>query len=65
MSNQFIRIKTVLEKVPLSRSTIWRLERAGNFPKRVKLSKCSVAWNLAEIEEWISKICEQGNRVAK
>ena len=37
----------------LSRTTIWRLERDGQFPKRRLLTGKIVAWDEAEIDEWI------------
>jgi prophage regulatory protein len=37
----------------LSRTTIWRLERDGLFPKRRLLTGKIVAWDEAEIDEWI------------
>ncbi len=43
----------VTEKVGLSRVTIWRMERAGTFPKRVNLSPGRVGWKSDEIDEWI------------
>jgi prophage regulatory protein len=38
----------------LSRTTRWRLERRGQFPKRVRLSPGRVGWRQADIEAWIS-----------
>jgi prophage regulatory protein len=37
----------------LSRTTIWRLEREGLFPKRRLLTGKIVAWDEAEIDDWI------------
>ena len=37
----------------LSRTTIWRLERDGLFPKRRLLTGKIVAWDEAEIDDWI------------
>ncbi len=37
----------------LSRSTIWRLERDGLFPKRRLVSGRIVAWDETEIDDWI------------
>ncbi len=37
----------------LSRTTIWRLERDGLFPKRRLLTNKIVAWDEAEVDEWI------------
>ena len=36
-----------------SRTTIWREERAGRFPKRVQLSPGRVGWLGSEIRDWI------------
>jgi prophage regulatory protein len=36
----------------LSRMTIYRLELAGEFPKRRQLSKNSVAWLDTDIAQW-------------
>ncbi|MEW8658460.1 MAG: AlpA family phage regulatory protein [Candidatus Thiodiazotropha endolucinida] len=37
----------------LSRSTRWRLERDGFYPKRRKLGRHSVGWKESEITEWL------------
>ena len=39
--------------VPYSFAHIARLEVAGQFPKRVRLGACRVAWVVEEIEAWI------------
>jgi len=36
-----------------SRTTIWREERAGRFPRRVQLSPGRVGWIGSEILDWI------------
>lgn len=51
---RIIRCKDVVEKTGLSRSTLWRLEKTGNFPARVSLGAGSVGWKLSEIESWIN-----------
>jgi len=43
----------VEELTSLSRTTRWRMERRGEFPKRVRLSPGRVGWRQAEIEAWI------------
>ena len=41
------------------RSSLWRLEKAGEFPKRIKLTPNGrkVGWKLSEILEWIESRC--------
>jgi prophage regulatory protein len=46
-------LKTV-HGIPYSFAHIARLEKAGQFPKRVILGACRVAWFGDEIEAWIS-----------
>jgi len=52
--------KQVLAIVPVSRSTLWRLERQGKFPKSTYVSSNRRFWFSAEISEWQDKINGQG-----
>lgn len=49
-----IRLPAVKSKTNLSKSTIYRLEAEGNFPKRVRLGANSTGWYADEIDEWLS-----------
>jgi len=49
---KFLRIRHVMQLTGLSRMTIYRLELAGEFPKRRQLSKNSVAWLDTDIAQW-------------
>ncbi|EHE7040807.1 AlpA family phage regulatory protein, partial [Salmonella enterica subsp. enterica serovar Newport] len=37
----------------LSRSTVWRLEREGNFPQRRLAGKNSCGWLLSDLLLWM------------
>ncbi len=39
-------------RIPLSRSTVWRLIRDGKFPAPLRISPGRVAWPENEIEVW-------------
>ena len=41
--------------VPYSFAHIARLEAAGQFPRRVKLGACRVAWLSEEVQSWIDE----------
>jgi prophage regulatory protein len=41
--------------VPYSFAHIARLEAAGQFPKRVRLGACRVAWVSDEVEAWVDE----------
>ena len=49
---KFLRIRQVMQLTGLSRMTIYRLELAGRFPKRRRLSENSVAWLESDIQAW-------------
>ena len=50
---KFIRFKAVRERTGLSRSTIWRLDRVGAFPKHHQISANAVAWMEQDVVNWI------------
>jgi prophage regulatory protein len=45
--------KDVLERTRLSYPTIWRMEKKGEFPKRIKLSSSKIGYYKNEIEQWM------------
>ncbi len=45
--------KEVLSLVPYTAQHIYRLERAGKFPRRVRVGENRVAWRQIDIEEWL------------
>jgi len=51
---KLLRLPDVLARVPYSRSHLWRMEREGKFPRRIKLGANRVAWAADEIQEWIT-----------
>ena len=51
--DKIICIKEVQKLTNLSRTTIWRMERAGNFPTRLSLSTSRIGWRYTDIQEWI------------
>lgn len=53
----------LLEIVPLSRRTILDMEQRGEFPRRFVLTARRVAWDLAEVEQWMEE-CRSGGRRA-
>jgi prophage regulatory protein len=50
---RILRAYEVQEKVKLSAPTLWRMEKAGTFPKRIPLGAGSVGWLENEVDEWI------------
>jgi len=50
---KLIRFQTVRDRTGLSRSTIWRLERTGAFPKHHRISANAVAWVEQDVVDWM------------
>ena len=50
---KLLRFPAVRERTGLSRSTIWRLERQGAFPRHHRISANAVAWIEDDIANWI------------
>lgn len=48
-----LRQPEVCRITQLSRVTIWRLERKGDFPARLRLSSNAIGWRESDILEWI------------
>ncbi len=52
--DRFIGEAEIKKITSLSRSTRWRLERSGGFPKKRKISPNRVAWLESEVLDWIA-----------
>jgi len=48
-----LRWPQVQRLVGLSKSTVWRMEREGNFPRRRQLAVRAVGWDARELEKWV------------
>ncbi len=57
-----INRKTLRAMIPLSDRAIFNMEKRGYFPRRIALTSRNVAWDLAEIEEWIESRKRSGAR---
>ncbi len=54
---RYLREPQICELTGLSKTTRWRLERAGKFPKKRQLSPNAVGWIEAEVQAWLSSRC--------
>jgi prophage regulatory protein len=52
---ELVRESELRRIVKLSHATIWRLCRAGKFPKPIKLSQRAIAWRLVDVERWLAE----------
>ena len=52
IQDRFMKTSEVVHLTGLSISTITRMEKRGEFPRRVKLARYRVGWPESAIEEW-------------
>jgi len=53
LQNKFLRENEAASISGLSRTTRWRLERKGQFPRRYQISDGITAYKQSEILEWL------------
>lgn len=53
--DRFLREREVRNITGLSRTTRWRMEREGGFPKRRQISPGAVAHLESEIQAWVAE----------
>ena len=58
--NLILLMPAVIQLTGLSRSTIYTLRAAGEFPRPVRLSTRAVGWREADIRNWLASRLEQG-----
>ena len=47
------RVKSLVRLLGISRTTIWRLVKGGDFPKPISLGKRAKGWRREDIDEWV------------
>jgi len=52
---QLVTVRRICTLMNISRTTLWRLSQAVDFPARYMLSSRSVRYDLTEIQRWLSK----------
>lgn len=50
---RYLRVKQVAEYMSVSRVTIWRLVKFGNFPKPIKSSMSVTVWDIRDIDKFM------------
>lgn len=53
---RILRAAEVMKLIGVSRTTLWRMERAGEFPKRRSISGAAVGWREDEVQDWIETL---------
>lgn len=58
-----LRLKDVVKRVRLGKTSIYKLVKENKFPKPVQLSDRAVGWSSEDIQQWINTrpVCSQVN----
>ena len=51
--DRILRLKTVLERTGLSRSTMYRKMQNGTFPQNIRISTRCTGWRESAVNEWM------------
>lgn len=51
----FLRAAEVMKRTSLSRTTMFEMIEAGQFPRQVKLGARCAAWIEGEVESWMQE----------
>lgn len=57
---RILRIKTVLARTGLTRSTLYRKMEAGTFPKNTPISTRCMGWRESAVAEWLRNPTQYG-----
>lgn len=53
-TDRILRRREVLERVPFSEPTLWRMERRGLFPAHIRISPRLVGYRESEVRAWLA-----------
>lgn len=51
--SSILRVKSVLERTGLSRSTLYRKVHDGTFPKPLHISQRCTGWRASDVDAWL------------
>jgi prophage regulatory protein len=52
-NDRILRVKTVLDRTGLSRSTLYRKIQNGTFPRQVQISTRCAGWRESAVKAWM------------
>lgn len=55
-ADKLLRVKQVLEVIPVAKSTIWQWVKEDRFPKPIKLGGKTTVWKMSEIQRFVETV---------
>lgn len=62
MNLRIMRLDEVKKVTGLSKTSIYRFEKSGAFPKKVSIGKRSVGWFESDIEQFLLALRDAGDQ---
>jgi prophage regulatory protein len=63
MPRIILRKRAIQQRTGLSDTTIWRLEKTGEFPARIQITEAgAVGWYEDEVDRWIHERVRGGGK---
>jgi len=59
IERRVLRKPELMTRIGLSDASIYRMEKAGKFPKRIRLGGQSVGWFSDEVDKWFDQKSEE------
>jgi len=53
--DRVLTTRELLEKIPLDRSTLWKMSREGRFPKPIQLTRSRIGWRWSAVRLWLAE----------
>ena len=50
---KLIRLPEVLSRLGISKSQLYRMVKAGEFPESIQIGRNAVAWPASQVDDWI------------
>ncbi len=63
-TTRIIGLREVLSRTSMSRSTVYALQKIGEFPKSVSITDRRVGFVESEIDDWLKAKIESGRKAA-
>ena len=58
MSDRLLRLKEVLQIIPVSKTSWWAGVKTGRYPRPVKLGPRTTCWRLSDLQRLIEETSE-------
>lgn len=65
MTDKLLRLRDVIDRTGLSRSTIYRRLDDGIFPAPVRIGDFAVRWRESALQQWMASLPRAGGTIAE